>query len=168
MRAFGVALASAFLATMAAGAAVAELPDAIAARDERILFQVHAEGAQIYECKAAEGTGRMSWQFREPIAALFHDGKTVGRHYAGPTWEIAGNTVAARVVGRAPGASGKDISLLKLEVAELKGDGPLNGATTVQRINTAGGNMEGACDKVGDLKAEPYSADYVFLKKSAQ
>jgi len=164
MKASGVAIGCAFCGALAAGAAAADLPDTIAAPGMRVLMKVHAAGAQIYECKAADAN-RMSWQFREPIAALFLDGKTVGRHYTGPTWEISGNTVVARVIGRAAGTTGKDVSWLKLEVAELKGDGPLNGATTVQRINTVGGNFEGSCDKVGDLIAEPYTADYVFLKK---
>ncbi len=32
-------------------------------------------------------TASRSWTFREPIATLLDDGKTVGRHYAGPNWE---------------------------------------------------------------------------------
>jgi hypothetical protein len=35
----------------------------------------------------------------------------------------------------------------------------------VQRINTIGGKLEGACDKAGAFKSAPYSADYVFLHK---
>jgi len=35
----------------------------------------------------------------------------------------------------------------------------------VQRINTAGGKLDGACDKAGAFKSVPYSADYVFLRK---
>jgi hypothetical protein len=42
----------------------------------------------------------------------------------------------------------------------------LTGVTTVQRINTKGGKLEGACDKAGAFKSAPYSAEYVFLKKS--
>ena len=38
--------------------------------------------------------------------------------------------------------------------------------TTVQRINTAGGKLEGECDKPGTYRNAPYSADYVFLRKS--
>jgi hypothetical protein len=36
----------------------------------------------------------------------------------------------------------------------------------VQRINTQGGKLEGACDQVGAFHSAPYAADYVFLKKS--
>jgi hypothetical protein len=41
----------------------------------------------------------------------------------------------------------------------------LSGITTVQRINTQGGKLDGACDKAGATRSAPYSADYVFLRK---
>ena len=69
------------------------MPDAIAAHGETLVATVHAVGAQVYECKA-DASGKLVWQFREPIATLLDDGKTVGRHYAGPHWEMAdGSTV---------------------------------------------------------------------------
>lgn len=152
------------LAAGAVAARAAEVPDAIAAKGETLLVELHAEGAQIYECKA-DSAGQLTWQFREPIASLFRDGKTVGRHYAGPTWESGGSSVAGKAAGRAPGASAKDIPWLKLDVSERHGDGPLKDATTVQRINTRGGALDGKCDKAGLLHPEPYAADYVFLRK---
>jgi hypothetical protein len=152
-------------APVAYSAAAADLPGAIAAKGDTIVLQVHAEGAQVYECKA-DSTGKMTWQFREPIASLLLDGTTIGRHYAGPSWEIGGSTVVGEVAGRAPGATAKDIPWLKLDVSERHGDGPLKDVTTVQRINTKGGNVEGACEKVADFHPEAYSADYVFLKKA--
>jgi hypothetical protein len=145
-------------------AASAEVPEAIAAKGETVVLQVHAEGAQIYECKA-DASGKLAWQFREPIASLFNEGKTVGRHYAGPNWELDGGAVVAKAAARAPGASSKDIPWLKLEATEHRGSGPLKDVTTVQRINTQGGNAEGVCQKAGELHSEPYSADYVFLRK---
>jgi len=144
----------------------AQVPDAIAASGEAVMLTVHAEGAQIYECKADSG-GKLVWQFREPIAALIADGKTVGRHYAGPSWELVdGSAVTGKVAGRAPGATAKDIPLLKLEVTSQRGTGQLTGATTIQRINTKGGTADGACDASGALLSVPYSADYTFLKRS--
>ncbi len=41
----------------------------------------------------------------------------------------------------------------------------LSGVTTVQRINTVGGALSGACGTAGAMQSEPYSADYVFLRK---
>ena len=148
-------------------AANAELPDAIAAKGEAVLIEYHAEGAQIYECKAGSD-GKLAWAFREPIATLVLDGKTVGRHYAGPSWEyIDGSAVVGKAVGNAPGKSARDIPWLKLEVTAHRGSGALSGVTTVQRINTAGGVHAGACDKAGTFHSAPYAADYVFLRKGS-
>jgi hypothetical protein len=155
------------LATTAFNAAAGDPHDAIAAIGEAAILQLHAVGAQIYECKA-EANGALGWRFREPIAVLFAGGKTVGRHYAGPTWEVEGSAVVGKAGARAPGATPKDIPWLKLEITDRRGDGPLREATTVQRIDTAGGGLDGACDKEGDLRGEPYAADYVFLKKQGE
>jgi hypothetical protein len=146
-------------------AAEAPLPDAIAAPGETIVLTVHAEGAQVYECKAGTD-GKPSWAFREPIATLLADGKTVGRHYAGPNWEHSdGSAVVGKAAGSVPGATPNDIPWLKLDVISRRGSGVLTSVTTVQRINTQGGKLEGACDKAGTYRSAPYSADYVFLRK---
>jgi len=148
-----------------APAAETPLPDAIAVPGETVVLTVQAEGAQVYECKAG-ADGKLGWAFREPIATLMADGKTVGRHYAGPNWEYSdGSAVVGKAVGNAPGATPNDIPWLKLTVVSQRGNGVLSGITTVQRINTQGGKLEGACDKPGATRSAPYSADYVFLRK---
>jgi hypothetical protein len=155
------------LAALVASASAAEtpLPAAIAAPGETVVLSVHAEGAQVYECKAGTD-GKLAWAFREPIATLLVDGKTVGRHYAGPNWEYSdGSAVVGKTAGNAPGATPNDIPWLKLSVTSQRGSGLLTGVTTVQRINTQGGKLEGACDTVGTFRSAPYSADYVFLRK---
>ena len=160
-----VFVASLMGASMLVGAASGQLPDTIAAPGETAVTTLHAEGAQVNECKA-DAAGKLVWQFREPIATLLLDGKTLGRHYAGPTWELAaGGAVMGKVLGRAPAASAKDIPWLKLEVSERRGAGTLSGVTTVQRINTRGGAAEGACDRVGEFLSVAYAADYVFLRR---
>src|SRR6201991_3731607 len=94
------------------------------------------------------------------------EGKTVGRHYAGPNWELADSSaVVGKAIGNAPGATANDIPWLKLEVVSRRGSGILSAVTTVQRINTKGGKLEGTCDKAGSFVSAPYSADYVFLHK---
>jgi Protein of unknown function (DUF3455) len=143
----------------------AEVPEAIAARDERLVATVHAEGAQVYECKS-DASGELAWQFREPIATLLVDGKTIGRHFAGPSWELAdGSAVSGKVAGRADGATSKDIPLLKLEVTSRRGTGQLADSTTIQRLNTVGGVAEGRCNSAGAFLNVPYSADYAFYSK---
>src|SRR5205807_10390321 len=138
---------------------------AIAAPGEAIVLSGQAEGPQIYECKAG-ADGKPGWAFREPIATLFSDGKTIGRHYAGPNWEHSdGSAVVGKAVGNAAGATASDIPWLKLAVVSSRGSGVLSGVTTVQRTNTNGGKLDGACEKAGAFKSAPYSADYVFLRK---
>jgi len=147
------------------GAASAQMPAAIEAPGQTVVATLHAEGAQVYECKAG-ADGKLAWAFREPIATLLLDGKTVGRHYAGPNWEhMDGSAVVGKAVGNAPGKTPNDIPWLKLEVTAQRGNGVLTGVTTVQRINTQGGAHTGACDKAGAFHSAPYATDYVFLKK---
>jgi Protein of unknown function (DUF3455) len=165
VRRLGSALALT-LGALAAGGAHAQLPDAIAVLDAAPLVTLHAEGAQIYECKA-DRDGKLAWTFREPIASLMLEGRTVGRHYAGPTWEHAdGSSVTGKVVGTAPGASAADVPWLKLDVVERRGAGALAGADFVQRINTVGGVLHGACERAGSLRSVAYAADYVFRCKN--
>jgi hypothetical protein len=153
-------------ASVVSTSAQTPLPGAIAAPGETVVLTLHAEGAQVYECKAG-ADGKFAFAFREPIATLLVDGKTVGRHYAGPNWEHSdGSAVVAKAAGNTPGATANDIPWLKLEVTSGRGNGVLSGVTTVQRINTKGGKLEGACEQAGSFKSAPYSADYVFLRKN--
>lgn len=157
-------LAMAALLLLADGAAAQSLPAAIAVPGATIVATFHAVGAQVYECKSGSD-GKLAWTFREPIATLILDGKTVGRHYAGPTWEhMDGSVVVAKGAGSAPGATADDIAWLKLEVLSHRGNGTLDAASAVQRINTSGGVLRGSCDHAGRLMSVPYSADYVFLR----
>ncbi|MGH6704934.1 MAG: DUF3455 domain-containing protein, partial [Bradyrhizobium sp.] len=92
------------------------LPDAIAAPGTTIVLSAHAQGSQVYSCKAGTD-GKLTWTFVEPVAALTAGGKVVGRHYAGPTWEhIDGSAVVGKVAGSAPGAAANDIAWLRLDV----------------------------------------------------
>ena len=149
------------------GAVAAEtpLPEAIAAPGLTIVLTARAEGQQIYECKAGSD-GKLAWAFREPQATLTADGKVVGRHYAGPTWELAdGSAVVGKAIGNAPGATTNDIAWLKLEAVSHKGSGTLADVAMVQRINTVGGQLKDDCDRPGTTRGMPYTADYVFLRK---
>lgn len=143
------------------------IPGPIAAPELAVVATLHAQGAQIYECRAG-ADGRLAWAFREPIATLMEGGRTVGRHYAGPSWELAdGSLVSARVTGRAPGRDAGDIPWLRLEVAERRGAGRLTPVSVIQRINTVGGVAEGNCPTAGALRSVPYASDYVFLAPRA-
>ncbi len=72
--------------------------------------------------------------------------------------------VTAKAAGNAPGATAADIPWLKLQVTAHKGSGVLTPVSIVQRIDTHGGKLDGACNKAGDLKSAPYAVEYVFLR----
>ena len=79
------------------------------------------------------------WQDRRPAlhgAKLGTHRLQRGRRQSGrqPTW-----------------CNANDIPWLKLTVTSGRGTGILSGVTTVQRINTVGGKLEGDCEKVGHL-----------------
>jgi hypothetical protein len=153
------------LGASAAFAQASQVPAAVAVPGATTLATFQGVGAQVYECKAGSD-GKLAWVFREPIASLIDNGKTVGRHYAGPTWEdIDGSIVTAKASGNSPGATSSDIPWLKLDVLTHKGHGLFSKVTTIQRLNTQGGTLTGSCDKAGDFKSVAYSATYVFLRK---
>jgi hypothetical protein len=151
---------------MAGGGARAEdLPPSIQAAGLSVFLTLHAEGAQIHQCKAGPD-GKLVWTYREPIATLLRDGVTVGRHFAGPHWRLDdGSQAQGKVVGKAPGATPADALWLKLDVTAREGQGALSEAVAIQRVHTHGGVLEGACETDGAFRSVSYSADYVFLKK---
>ena len=149
IRGIGVLLSFSIAALAAhAGVARAQVPAAIAAPDTAAVFTLHAEGAQIYECKPGTDA-KLMWIFRKPIATLILDG----------------SAVTGKAAGNAPGATANDIPWLKLDVVSRRGNGTLANIDVVQRINTKGGALHGPCDQAGTLQSAPYSADYVFLRK---
>jgi hypothetical protein len=160
--AFVLALMGSVAAAQAEG--IENLPSTIAVKGGVPVARLQAAGAQIYVC-AKNAAGALNWTFREPVAALLEEGTTVGRHFVGPTWEfVDGSRVVGEVVSKAPGATAKDISWLKLSVKDPPKSGLVAGATSVLRIDTKGGVFEGACDSEGELHSEPYAATYVFVK----
>jgi hypothetical protein len=144
--------------------APASAPAVFDVADRAAILVVHGVGVQIYECKMGE-TPATNWVLREPVAALILGGATIGHHYAGPTWELTdGEVVKGKQSAAAPGATPGDAALLKLDIIEHRGSGILEDAKLVLRLNTRGGVLKGACPTAGELRAEPYSAGYVFLR----
>ena len=124
-------------------------------------------GDLTYECREKKDTaGQYEWAFVGPVANLMSsDRKTVGKYYAGPTWESAdGSKITGKQVAIAPASAGNiPYQLVKTEPA--MGAGAMNGVTYIQRINTKGGVAPSmACDAAGMGKKQTvkYEADYVF------
>jgi hypothetical protein len=163
-----IPVAALWLAGAGAVAQVAPArPEALTSSEDRPVMTLSATGVQVYECQA-NASGAPEWVFRVPRAALFLDGRKVGRHYAGPTWEHEdGSLVTGKVAARVEAPRTGDIPWLRLDVASREGAGAFSGNAVVQRVNTRGGALAGACPTVGQVSEVPYGSDYVMLRRSS-
>jgi hypothetical protein len=131
---------------------------------EQAFLQVHAKGDQIYTCKG-EGV-QVMWTLKAPDAKLFDkDGKPIGKHFAGPTWQANdGSSVMGKAVANvSPNAD--SIPWLLVKAVSHDGSGVLSPTTSIQRLNTQGGKAPASGCDASHLDQEirvPYSADYFF------
>lgn len=136
--------------------------------DQAPVLVLTAKGVQIYECRPVAGEAdKYEWTFKAPDAELFDaEGKLVGKHYAGPTWELTGvGKVVGKVKAKADAPDGKGIPWLLLDVVSHEGGGTLANVRSIQRISTVGGKPPAeAADqaKVGQERRVEYTATYVF------
>jgi hypothetical protein len=127
-----------------------------------------ARGVQIYECRPVPGeSAKFEWAFKAPEADLFDaQGRKVGRHSAGPTWELAdGGKVVGRVKAKADAPDGQGIPWLLLEAVESRGGGTMGRVQSIQRVGTVGGKapVEPAEQvRVGQESRVEYTATYKF------
>ena len=134
---------------------------------QRFLLRAAARGAQIYTCKAKPAEpGAFEWALKAPDAELFdQSGGRIGRHYAGPTWEIAdGSRVAGAVEQRSPAENA--VPWLLLRATSHEGAGTLSAVKYIQRVDTSGGVAPSAgCDAAheGAEARIDYSANYDFF-----
>jgi len=162
--------AAALLAGIAASPAFAQdaprelLPPA----NEKIVLVAAANGVQIYECAADPATYAWAWRFKGPEATLAdRDGRTIGKHYAGPTWELPdGSKVVGEVRAQAASPDASAIPLLLLNAKSNSGSGALGAVRSVQRLDTHGGRAPAeACsqESSGKVARVPYQASYYFF-----
>jgi len=130
------------------------------------LFEVIADGVQIYTCEPRDA--RPVWVFKAPDATLFDaGGRQVGTHGAGPHWQLGdGSRVTGAVVGNAPAPIAGAIPWLLLRATPTDAPGALRNAAWVRRFDTVGGvaPAEG-CDaaRIGETARMRYSARYGFF-----
>ncbi len=126
-----------------------------------------ASGVQIYDCQVkADGSG-LAWVFKAPEAALVdRAGKSLGKHYAGPTWEgLDGSTVVGEVKARDPGPDAKAIPWLLLAAKSNGGSGIFGTTKSIQRVATVGGVAPAeACTAAGQVVRVSYTATYYFYR----
>jgi hypothetical protein len=169
-----VPLAAAVLAGgCASGPAVTppEVPAALRPPAGQVVFlEALATGVQIYECASKpDQPATYEWTFRAPEAALAdRSGRSLGKHYAGPTWEgTDGSSVAAEVKARDPGPDRTAIPWLLLGTKSSSGAGVFTPTKSVQRVKTVGGLAPSeACTAANarQMARVPYTATYFFYR----
>jgi hypothetical protein len=133
----------------------------------------YAQGVQIYTCQAAPNdAARFGWVFKAPEAVLAdRGGKTLGKHYAGPTWESNdGSKVAGQVQASDPGPDANAIPWLLLSAKSNSGMGVFARTQSIQRVQTVAGKAPVAGCSAADAGKEarvPYQAIYYFYNTRA-
>ena len=163
------ALLSALLSVTSAQADTPALPAALTPPSGQLAYlKLQAAGVQIYECQASkEDSTRYSWVFKSPEAELFDEsGRSVGKHYAGPTWEsVDGSKVLAEVKAKDAGPEATAIPWLLLTAKSNSGQGLFAPAQSILRIHTRGGKAPtDGCSaaQMGQVARVFYQADYLF------
>jgi hypothetical protein len=91
---------------------------------QMVLLKAIGQGVQIYACSAkASDPTQFEWVFKAPEADLMRDeGKRIGRHYAGPTWEASdGSKLVGEVQQRADAPRPGGIPWLLLKAKSNRG-----------------------------------------------
>ena len=146
----------------------AALPEAVRVpMGQKLMMSTTGVGEITYECREKKDmAGAHEWAFVGPMATLYSgDKKTVGKYYAGPTWEAAdGSKVSGKQLAVAPASPG-NIPLQLVKADPAMGAGAMTGVSYIQRLNTKGGVAPAmACDAASKGKRQQvaYEADYVF------
>lgn len=151
---------------------VPAIPESLQApAGERLLEVVAARGVQIYECRAkADAPAGAEWAFVAPEAELLDaQGRTVGKHYAGPHWEaMDGSRIKGSVKAKADAPQAGAIPWLLLATQAAGPAGRYAGVTSIQRVQTVGGVAPASGCSTAELGRQtkvPYTADYrLFIK----
>ena len=133
---------------------------------------VRASGFQIYVCRS-DSEGKPAWTLKAPEAELFDaQGKTIGRHFGGPTWQLNdGSQLIGKMVAKVDAPDAKAIPWLLLTVTGNSGKGALSRVTSIQRVNTVSGLAPAAAEcnpSTSEVEFKSsYSADYYFYARRA-
>ena len=145
-------------------------PNLQPAEASTVITTLAAKGVQIYECRPKKDQpDAAEWAFVAPEAELFDaQGRRVGKHYAGPSWEADdGSKLVGSVKAKADAANPDSIPWLLLSVRSVGTEGTFSKATYIQRINTLGGQppSAAACTTatLGKIERVGYTADYRLL-----
>jgi len=148
---------------------VPNAPAALSVQPGQVLTLIaKGTGVQIYVCAISKNdAGRYEWTLKGPEADLISShGKTIGKHYAGPTWEAGdGSKVVGHVKAIAKESEANSIPWLLLDATSNSGSGVFAHTTSIQRLFTVSGKAPvDGCDqdRAGKEARISYTAQYYF------
>jgi hypothetical protein len=133
-----------------------------------LTFVATGKGVQIYTCGINKiDASKYEWIFKAPEADLVDaHGKTIGTHYAGPTWEASdGSKVVGQVKASSNASDPKSIPSLLLNAVSNSGTGVFAKTTSIQRLYPVSGKAPvDGCDQdhLGKEARVSYTAQYYF------
>jgi hypothetical protein len=150
-----------FLAIRAVAQSAPTIPDNLKPpAGATLILTLHATGDQVYTCDGS------AWTLAHPDARLFDDqGRQVGTHFAGPTWEY---TDHSRVIGKPIANAAPDpdsVPWLLVQAKDHQGEGVMQKVAFIQRLYTKGGKAPAAgcnSNQKGQETRTHYSAAYLF------
>jgi hypothetical protein len=130
------------------------------------VLQAKGDGVQIYTC--TDTHDGLKWVLKAPDAKLLDtSGKTIGRHFAGPTWSLLdGSQVQGEMIASRAAPDSNSVAWLLLGAKPGTGKGKLAEVKFIRRTETHGGvAAQSGCEGPGDtgkLAQIPYTATYTF------
>ena len=126
------------------------------------VLEAKGVGFQIYTCTDTP-TGP-KWVLTAPDAKLLDaSGKTIGSHFAGPTWKLEdGSQVQGERIGSRPAPEAGSVAWLLLRAKAGTGTGKFANIAFIQRTETHGGAAAESACTTGDTSRVPYTATYTF------
>jgi hypothetical protein len=124
----------------------------------RLLLRAEGIGDQVYGCVNG------SWALTAPDAKLLdQEGAVIGRHFAGPTWQLNdGSWVKGKAIAKKVAPDRTAVPWLLLE--SVGGTGRLGAVRFIQRTETRGGDApDGSCIQNATRRV-PYTATYSFYE----
>jgi len=146
------------------------VPEAVRVPTGQILaLEARARGVQVYECRSGAESGKFEWALKGPEAELYDmDGTSIGKHYAGPTWEVTdGSKVVGEVKAKDAGPDANAVPWLLMAAKSTEGPGVLGKIASIQRLATIGGKAPAdGCsrDREGAVVRVGYKAIYRFYR----
>jgi hypothetical protein len=136
----------------------------------RDVLRAKGNGVQIYVC--TDAPAGFKWVLRAPDAKLLDaSGKTIGKHFAGPTWRLLdGSQVQGELMASKPAPEANAVPWLLLRAKPGTATGSLANVTFIRRTETHGGVApESGCQAprdAGKTVQIPYTATYTFYAEN--